>query len=55
MSDEQDENPPVRIPENEDEAVELVNEDMDEEESVDEQKENLIRAQKRLVDGSDSE
>jgi hypothetical protein len=50
-----DENPPVRIPESEDEAVELVKEDIDEEESVDEQKENLIRAQKQLIDGSDSE
>lgn len=50
-----DQNPPVRIPESEDEAVVLVEEDMDEEESVDEQKENLIRAQKRLIDGSDSE
>jgi hypothetical protein len=50
-----DENPDVKIPESPDEAVSLVEEDMDGEETVNKQKANLIRAQKRLIDGSDSE
>ncbi|WP_302080145.1 hypothetical protein [Salinibaculum rarum] len=52
MSD--DKNPPVRIPETADDAVAMVEEDMDEDEELDEKKRNLIRAQKELIDG-DSE
>jgi len=48
MSD--DKNPPLRIPENEDDAVALVEEDMGEDEELDDQKRALIRAQKRLID-----
>ena len=48
MSD--DKSPPVRIPESEDDAVALVEEDMDEGEELDDQKRALIRAQKRLID-----
>ena len=48
MSD--DKNPPVRIPESEDDAVAMVEEDMDEGEELDDQKRALIRAQKRLID-----
>ncbi|MFC4248107.1 hypothetical protein ACFOZ7_14390 [Natribaculum luteum] len=48
MSD--DKNPPVRIPESEDDAVAMVEEDMDDDEELDDQKRNLIRAQKRLID-----
>jgi hypothetical protein len=48
MSD--DKNPPVRIPESEDDAVALVEEEMNDDEELDEQKRNLIRAQKRLID-----
>ena len=47
MSD--DKNPPVRIPESEDDAVAMVEESMEDEE-LDGQKRNLIRAQKRLID-----
>ncbi|MFA9516859.1 hypothetical protein ACERIT_06535 [Halopenitus sp. H-Gu1] len=50
-----DENPDVKIPESPDDAVSLVEEDTDEEETMSKQKANLIRAQKRLIDGSDSE
>jgi hypothetical protein len=45
-----DKSPPVRIPESEDDAVALVEEDMDEGEELDDQKRALIRAQKRLID-----
>jgi hypothetical protein len=48
MSD--DANPPVRIPESEDDAVALVEKNMDEDEELDEQQRALIRAQKRLID-----
>jgi len=51
MSD--DKSPPVRIPESEDDAVALVEEDMKDDEELDEQKRNLIRAQKRLIEGSE--
>ena len=47
MSD--DVNPPVRIPESEDDAVRMVEEDMEDDEELDEQKRNLIRAQYRLI------
>jgi hypothetical protein len=43
-------NPPVRIPESEDDAVRMVEEDMDEDEELDEHKRNLIRAQYRLIE-----
>jgi hypothetical protein len=48
MSD--DKNPPVRIPESEDDAIAMVKGDMDEDEELDEQKRNLIRAQYRLIE-----
>jgi hypothetical protein len=48
MSD--DKNPPVRIPESEDDAVRMVEEDMDDGEELDVQKRNLIRAQYRLIE-----
>ena len=48
MSDDQ--NPPVRIPESEDDAVAMVEEDMDDDEELDEQKRNLIRAQYPLIE-----
>lgn len=48
MSD--DKNPRVRIPESEEDAVALVEEDMDEDEEMDEQQRALIRAQKRLIE-----
>jgi hypothetical protein len=46
-----DKSPPVRIPESADDAVAIVEEDMDEGEESDDQKRNLIRAQYRLIDG----
>ncbi|WP_436900268.1 hypothetical protein [Halovenus halobia] len=49
MSDEQDKNPEIRIPENKDSAVRMVEEGMEDEES-DEQKRNLIRTQYRLIE-----
>jgi|GEM_PF-6806408 len=45
-----DRSPNVKIPESEDAAVALVEEDMDEDEELDDQKRALIRAQKRLID-----
>jgi hypothetical protein len=45
-----DKSPPVRIPENEDDAIATVEGDMDEDEELDEQKRNLIRAQYRLIE-----
>jgi hypothetical protein len=48
MSD--DKNPPVRIPESGDDAVRMVEEDKDDDEELDEQKRNLIQAQKSLID-----
>jgi hypothetical protein len=42
-------NPPVRIPESEDDAVRMVEEDMEDDEELDEHKRNLIRAQYRLI------
>jgi len=48
MSD--DKNPPVRIPETEDDAVKMVKEDIDHNEELDKQRRNLIRAQKRLIE-----
>jgi hypothetical protein len=47
MSDEG--NPPVRIPESGDDAVRMVEEDIDDEE-LDEPKRALIRAQSRLIE-----
>jgi hypothetical protein len=47
MSD--DKNPPVRIPESEDDAVALVEEDMTDEDKVDEQRQNVIKAQAALI------
>jgi hypothetical protein len=49
MSDEG--NPPVRIPESGDDAVRMVEEDMDDDEELEDRKLNLIGAQKRLIDG----
>jgi hypothetical protein len=43
-------NPPVRIPESEDDAVAMVKENMEDDEKLDEQKRNLIRAQYRLIE-----
>ncbi len=48
MSDEA--NPPVRIPESEDDAMSMVEEDMNDDEELDVQKRNLIRAQYRLIE-----
>jgi hypothetical protein len=45
-----DKSPPVRIPENADDAVAFVEESMDEDEELDDQKRNLIRAQYRLIE-----
>jgi len=50
MSDEQNKSPEIRIPESEESAVRMVEEDMDSDEELDEQKRNLIRAQKRLIE-----
>jgi len=46
----EDKSPPVRTPESEDDAVRIVEEDMDEGEELDDQKRALIRAQKFLID-----
>lgn len=43
-------NPPVRIPETEDDTVRMVEEDMDEDEELDDPKHNLVRAQYRLIE-----
>lgn len=48
MSD--DKSPAVRIPEGEDDAIALVEEDMNDCEELDKKKRNLIRAQYRLIE-----
>jgi len=47
MNDEA--NPPVRIPESKEDAVRMIEEDMDDDEELDKQKRNLIRAQSALI------